>query len=116
MTDLFDADVRTEADFVQHAERIRPQILPRGISVVRLAGPPLKALYEAAEQLRTLEGSNRGNRPLLAFWRNCGMSRRLLPPDFLVRYDEETAEPHRPLSARAGRTRGAGGRSPAEGP
>ena len=31
MTDLFDADVRTEADFVQHAERIRPEILPRGL-------------------------------------------------------------------------------------
>ncbi len=52
MTDLFDADVRTEADFVQHAERIRPEIMPWGISVVRLAGPPLKALYETAEQLR----------------------------------------------------------------
>jgi ATP-dependent helicase HrpA len=90
MTDLFDADVRTEADFVQHAERIRPEILPRGIAVARLAGPPLKALYEATEQLRTLEGSNRGNRPLSAFLAELrDESTRILPPDFLVRYDEE---------------------------
>jgi len=90
MTDLFDADVRAEADFVQHAEGIRPEILPRGILVVRLAGPPLKALYEAAEQLRTLESSSRGNRPLLAFLAELrDESTRLLPPDFLVRYDEE---------------------------
>ena len=82
--------MRNEADFVQHAERIRPEILPRGISVVQLAGLPLKALYEAAEQLRTLEGSSRGNRPLLAFLAELrDESTRLLPPDFLVRYDEE---------------------------
>ncbi|MCX5838821.1 MAG: ATP-dependent RNA helicase HrpA [Deltaproteobacteria bacterium] len=90
MTDLFDADVRSEADFVQHAEKIRPEILPGGISVVRLAGPQLRALYETAEQLRTLQGSNRGNRPLLSFLAELREeSTRLLPPDFLVRYNEE---------------------------
>jgi len=90
MVDLFDADVRTEADFVQHAERIRPEILPRGISVIRLAEPPLKALYEAVELLRTLEGSNRGNRPLLNFLADLrDEAARLLPPDFLIRYDGE---------------------------
>jgi ATP-dependent helicase HrpA len=90
MTDLFDADVRTEADFLQHAEHVRPQILPMGISVVRLAGPPLKALYDATEQLRTLEGSNRGNRPVLAFLEELRDElTRFLPSDFLVRYDEE---------------------------
>jgi ATP-dependent helicase HrpA len=90
MTDLFDADVRTEADFLQHAERVRPEILPRGLSVVRLAGPPLKTLYEAAEQLRNLEISSRGNRPLSAFLAELRDElTRLLPPDFLVCYDEE---------------------------
>jgi ATP-dependent helicase HrpA len=74
---------------VKHADRIRPQILPRGGSVVRMAGPPLKALYEASEQLRTLEGANRGNLPLLAFLAELRNElTRLLPPDFLVRYDE----------------------------
>ncbi|MBN2438970.1 MAG: ATP-dependent RNA helicase HrpA [Deltaproteobacteria bacterium] len=90
MTDLFEADVRTEADFARHAERIRPEILPRGLAAVRLVGPPLKALYETAERLRTLEGSNRENRPLLAFLAELrDESTRLLPPDFLIRYDEE---------------------------
>ena len=88
--DLFDADVRTEAAFLQHAERVRPQILPRGIAVAKWAGPPLKALYEASERLRTLEGANRGNAPLLAFLAGLREEmKRLLPPDFLVRYDEE---------------------------
>ena len=69
---------------------IRPQILPRGQAVLRMAGPPLKALYEATELLRTLEGANRGNRPVLAFLAELRDElSRLLPPDFLVRYDEE---------------------------
>jgi len=42
------------------------------------------------EQLRTLDSSNRGNRLLLAFLAELrDESTRLLPPDFLVRYDEE---------------------------
>jgi ATP-dependent helicase HrpA len=90
MTDLFDADVRTEADFVKHAEKIRPEILSRGLAAIRLAGPPLKALYETAERLRTLEDSNRGNRPLSTFLAELrDESTRLLPQDFLVRYDDE---------------------------
>jgi ATP-dependent helicase HrpA len=81
--------VRTESDFLHHAEQVRPQILSRGVTVARLAGPPLKALYEASEQLRTLEGANRENLPLLTFLADLRNElTRLLPPDFLVRYDE----------------------------
>jgi ATP-dependent helicase HrpA len=90
MDDLFAADIRTEAAFEAHTGKVRPQILPLGQTVVRLAAPPLKALYEATEQLRTLEGANRGNRPLLSF---LGGLRNelslLLPADFLIRYDQE---------------------------
>ena len=88
--DLFEADVRTPTAFDAHAERIRPQILPRGQEVVKLASPALKALYEATEQIRGIEGANRGNRPLLTFLAGLREeASRLLPADFLIRYDEE---------------------------
>jgi len=90
MHDLFAADIRTRAAFDAHADKVRPQILPRGQAVVRLAGPPLKALYEATEQLRTLESANRGNRPVLAFLAELRTDlSRLLPANFLIRHDEE---------------------------
>jgi ATP-dependent helicase HrpA len=90
---LFEADVRTAAAFEAHAERIRPEILPRGQAALRTAGPPLKALYEAAEELRTLAGANRGNRLVLAFLEELREElSRLLPADFLVRYDGERIE------------------------
>jgi ATP-dependent helicase HrpA len=90
MHDLFETDVRSKAAFEAHAERIRPEILPRGQAALRTAGPPLKALYEAAEELRTLAGANRGNRPVLFFLEELREDlSRLLPADFLLRYDEE---------------------------
>ncbi|MCE5263803.1 MAG: ATP-dependent RNA helicase HrpA [Deltaproteobacteria bacterium] len=90
MADLFEADVRTEADFVRHAEQTRPHILPRGVAALKLAGPPLKALYDASERLRVLEGANRKNAPLLAFLEGLREEmKRLLPTDFLIRYDAD---------------------------
>jgi ATP-dependent helicase HrpA len=88
--DLLEADIRTESDFETHVEKVRPHILPRGQAVLRMAGPPLKALYDAAELLRFLEGANRGNRPVLFFLAELRDEiSRLLPTDFLVRFDED---------------------------
>ena len=90
MDDLFAVDIRTRAAFEALAEKVRPQILPRGQEIVRLTGPPLKALYETAEQLRILESANRGNRPGLSFLAELREElARLLPDDFLMRCDEE---------------------------
>lgn len=90
MHDLFEANIRTRASFEELAERVRSQILPLGQVIVRMAGPPLKALYEATELLRSLEVANRGNAPVLSFLaeRREELS-RLLPSDFLIRYGEE---------------------------
>ncbi|MBU2055617.1 MAG: ATP-dependent RNA helicase HrpA [Proteobacteria bacterium] len=88
--DLFSADIRTKEAFAAHAEEVRSRILLRGQEIVRMAVPPLKALYETAELLRTIEASNRGNRPVLAFL--SGLQEELaelFPTDFLIRYDEE---------------------------
>ena len=106
--DLFDVELRTPAAFDAHAEEVRPRIFPREQEVVKLASPALKALYDTTEQLRTVEGANRGNRPLLAFVAGLrDEACRLLPGDFLIRYGEERL-PHigrylRTLSIRAER-------------
>ncbi len=90
MHDLFEADCRTAATFNALAERIRPQILPRGQEVLQTAAPLLKALYEVSTLLRTREAASSRNRPVLAFLADLRTElSRLLPPDFLVRYDEE---------------------------
>ena len=88
--DLFEADIWTEPDFEAHGERVRPQILPRGQAVLRMAGPPLKALYEATELLRSLESTNQGNGPVLSFLAELRDElSRLLPSDFLIRFGED---------------------------
>jgi ATP-dependent helicase HrpA len=90
MHDLFESDIRTGASFEEYADRVRSQILPRGQAIVRMAGPPFKALYEATELLRSLEGANRGNRPVMSFLAELRDElSRLLPADFLIRYGEE---------------------------
>jgi ATP-dependent helicase HrpA len=88
--DLFETDVRTGSDFDALGERVRPQILPRGQAVLRMAGPPLKALFDTTELLRSLEGANRGNGPVLSFLAELRDEiSRLLPTDFLTRFEED---------------------------
>ncbi|MBE0556290.1 MAG: DUF3418 domain-containing protein, partial [Proteobacteria bacterium] len=90
MHDLFEADCRTAVEFDAIAERIRPQILPRGQQVLQMAGPVIKALYEVSTQFRTHEAACSGNKPVLGFLADLRAElSRLLPSDFLVRYDEE---------------------------
>jgi ATP-dependent helicase HrpA len=90
LADLLEADLRTQQSFLHYAERVRPQILPAGAAVVRLAGPPLRALYEASEQLRILETANRSNQPVRDFLAQLRQEMtELLPADFLTRYSEE---------------------------
>ncbi len=89
MHELFEADCRTAAAFATLTERIRPKLLPRGQEVLQKAGPVIKALYEVSTLLKTHEAASRGNQPVLAFLANLRAElSRLLPPDFLIRYDE----------------------------
>ena len=90
MHDLFEADCRTATAFNAHADAVRPQILPRGQEVLQTAAPLIKALYDVSTLLRTREAANRGNQHILAFLADLRTElSRLLPPDFLVRYNEE---------------------------
>jgi ATP-dependent helicase HrpA len=88
--ELFEADVRSEAAFQALAGKVRPRILPLGQEILRLVGPPLKALYETLETLRSLEGGNRGNGPVLKFLVELRKEAAcLLPADFLLRYEDQ---------------------------
>jgi ATP-dependent helicase HrpA len=90
MQDLFTADIRTRASFEALTERVRSQILPLGQMMIRKVDTPLKALYEATELLRSLEVANRGNGPVLSFLVELRDElSRLLPSNFLIRYEEE---------------------------
>jgi ATP-dependent helicase HrpA len=90
MHDLFEKEIRTAAGFVAHADAICSMILPRGQEVLRMVLGPMKALFDATEQLRTLESANRVNRPLLAFLSTLRTEiALLLPTDFLICYDNE---------------------------
>ena len=88
--DLFEEDVRTGEAFEALAVRVRSRILPLCRAIIPMTGPPLKALYEAAELIRSLEVANRGNGPVLLFLEDLRNElARLLPSDFLLRYGEE---------------------------
>jgi ATP-dependent helicase HrpA len=88
--DLLESDIRTGASFEGHVEKVRSQILPLGQAILGKATPPIKALYETTELLRSLEGTNRGNGPVLSFLAELRDElSRLLPADFLIRYGEE---------------------------
>jgi ATP-dependent helicase HrpA len=90
MHDLLEADVRTAEAFLSHAEKVRPQLLPRGQNLLKTLRPLIKSLYDVTELFRTLEIANRGNRPFLTFL--AGLREELaalLPADFLIRYNEE---------------------------
>ncbi len=71
--DLFEADVRNASDFEAHGERVRPQILARGQAVLRMAGPPLKALFEVDGVASLPGGRQPRQRPAPVF--SCGTSK-----------------------------------------
>ncbi len=92
--DLFEIDIRTEKNFLLHAEKAHPTIMSRGQDVIKIATPIIKALYEVTERLRIQERANSSNRPFLAFL--AGLRNelgRLVPPDFLIRYEEQRLNP-----------------------
>jgi ATP-dependent helicase HrpA len=90
MHDLLEADIRTETAFNSHAEKVRPQLLLRGQELLLKIGPLIKGLYEVSTLLRRLETAHRGNVPVVAFLAGLRDElSRLLPTDFLIRYDDE---------------------------
>ncbi|MEW6334394.1 MAG: DUF3418 domain-containing protein, partial [Thermodesulfobacteriota bacterium] len=88
--ELFEKDIRTKASFEGAVEEVRTRILPLGQAMVRRATPPIRALYETTELIRSLAGANRGNGPVLSYLAELRDAlARLLPADFLIRFGEE---------------------------
>lgn len=88
--DLFQRDIRTETAFGEYAREVRPCILPAGKEVFFRAVGILGAWAETLERLREMEASNRSRKPILDFLAGLrGDLSRLVPEDFVERFDEE---------------------------
>ncbi|PKN36001.1 MAG: ATP-dependent RNA helicase HrpA [Deltaproteobacteria bacterium HGW-Deltaproteobacteria-19] len=88
--DLFAVPVRSQEDFLHHGNTVRSRILPRGQEVREAAGPIFLAAHETRKALRTLEQAHRSNSPAKSYLQSMEEEfHRLLPPDFLIRYDNE---------------------------
>jgi len=88
--DLFAVPVRSDEEFVRHGDAVRSRILPRGQEVLQEARPILQAASETRTFLKTLEFSHRRNAPALDYLQMMDAEfHRLVPPDFLIRYDAE---------------------------
>lgn len=88
--DLFAVPVRSREAFLEHGDAVRTRILPRGQEVLRTAQPILRAAHETWKTLRMLEHGHRFNTPARKYLQALEEEfRRLLSPDFLIRYDGE---------------------------
>ncbi len=86
--DLFAVAVRSREEFIKHGDSVRSRILPHGQEVREAAGPILQAAQETRKTLQTLESAHRCNAPARSWLASMDEEfRRLLPPDFLIRYD-----------------------------
>jgi len=88
--ELFYCDIRSDKMFHQHGEAAKKRILSYGQEVLRLAGPVVRAHFETHELLRKLEGTHRFHRTELLFIQALQREKeRLVPADFLLRYDRD---------------------------
>jgi ATP-dependent helicase HrpA len=88
--DLFAKNIRTQSEFIGHAEMIARQILPAGQDIVKKSKPLLRACYEAASALTYLENKNRFNTPELHFLKALREDLdALVPHNFMLLYDDE---------------------------
>ncbi|OPY05085.1 MAG: ATP-dependent RNA helicase HrpA [Syntrophus sp. PtaB.Bin001] len=88
--DLFAVNIRTEGRFHFHAKTVKNKILSYGQEMITEVEPLLKAYHETAKAVSRLEIMNRANTAGREFLNQIRQEMdRLLPPDFLFRYDSE---------------------------
>jgi ATP-dependent helicase HrpA len=93
LQDLFCVPVRTAADFHKHAEAATLRILPAGQEVLTEIKPFVQAYHETVATLRAFEMSHRFDKPAKQFLESVRLDLdRLVPPDFLQKYDTERLE------------------------
>jgi ATP-dependent helicase HrpA len=85
--DLFDRSFRTKKAFEQYAEDVASEILPTGQDVLNRLRPLIREYHEVVSRIRSLQASNRQNRPALEYLEEINHDLQLLmPPDFLLVY------------------------------
>ncbi len=88
--ELFYANIRSQKHFHEHGEAVKGRILSCGQEILRLVEPVVRAYFETHELLRRLEGTHRFRRAELLFIQSLQKEKeRLVPADFLLRYERE---------------------------
>jgi len=88
--DLFHRPVRTREAFERHAGEVASNILPAGQDVLKKIKPLIRAHYDIIVKLRSLETASRFNRPALLYLAEIKNDLdRLMPPDYMVFYDQD---------------------------
>lgn len=88
--ELFGVPLRTATAFHLHAEAVAPRILPTGQEFLTEIKPFVQAYHETAVTLRAFEMSQSANEPAKQFLERVRLDMgRLVPPDFLQKYDSE---------------------------
>lgn len=87
--DLFTHPIRTEEDFMLHADATAPKILPYGQQVVTSATPVIRHFADTWSALQKLRQKNRGHSPVLKFLDITQAElQRLVPINFPVLYPD----------------------------
>jgi len=67
LSDLFARDIRSEKEFLSHADQTNPKILLYGQEVVTAAIPVIRSFADCRNALDRLTAKNRPNKPVLRF-------------------------------------------------
>jgi len=106
--DLFFVYISNRNQFLEYAQNVRSQIIPKGQEVLSLAMPVLEANFQTVQTLNRLEKENRSHRQAVSYLQQLRQElATLLPHDFLETYPSEKISPLcryiRALEIRAGR-------------
>ncbi len=92
--DLFFVYIRNKELFMEHAQNVRSQIIPKGQDVLSLAMPVLEANFQTIQTLNRLEKQNHSHGQALSYLQQLRQELiALLPRDFLEAYPQERISP-----------------------
>ncbi|HEY5496992.1 MAG TPA: DUF3418 domain-containing protein, partial [Syntrophales bacterium] len=88
--DLFFVSMRSKELFIEHAQKMRSKIIPKGQDALSLATPVLEANFQTIQTLNRLEKQNHSHGQAVSYLRQLRQElTALLPHDFLEAYPHE---------------------------